>query len=508
VTTEPQLWKLLYNPPGASPYTGAATYQYPIALPPGVGGLTPDLTLVYSSRTADEMRQPAMSSGFGAGWSLPQAKIHNGNAGHMYLPHCPISGCETYNSYSFTLVLGGVTYYLDPVQAPAPRYHGRYRAIGGPELQIEYLTNTMLENVSKEYWRIRTADGATYLFGESPDSEQVIGEVSTFHNSAQPANDRFAPVNWMLQQVQDVHSNVIYYNYKSACGLKPDGSKREWTLDGSSVKQCTEVDIALSQISYNATKTTVTFDHNYMNGRLLKEDSYMLVGHYQPSKITVAHDGQTISTETFNYELGFHYRPEKAYSSQFWLLTGITHSGSSGATLPAHTFVYEQPVTDGCSQDVDGTTYCVDALTRVNNGYGAVTQIAYSKIEKWLVVAQISTWDGVVYKNNTTVAAQQITYDHSGYGYCKDTATARCHTGGEATATGTLVGFDGVRTLLKTGTGQVLSKTVTRFYNDDDDNPLGGSDPDLIDDYWRIGKVKSQEHHIPGSGTNHTAKQG
>ena len=30
VATEPQIWKLVYNPPGASAYTGAATYHYPI----------------------------------------------------------------------------------------------------------------------------------------------------------------------------------------------------------------------------------------------------------------------------------------------------------------------------------------------------------------------------------------------------------------------------------------------------------------------------------------------
>jgi hypothetical protein len=73
VGTDPELWKPAYNPPGASGYTGAATYQYPIALPPGISGLTPSLALNYSSRAADALEAPAMSQGFGAGWSLPAA---------------------------------------------------------------------------------------------------------------------------------------------------------------------------------------------------------------------------------------------------------------------------------------------------------------------------------------------------------------------------------------------------------------------------------------------------
>ena len=122
-TTEPQLWQLLYNPPGTSLYSGAATYQYPLELPPGIGGLTPDLTLTYSSRPAEGMEAPAMSHGFGAGWGLPQAQINNGNTGGMYL--CTIS-CKAFQNYNFTLVLNGITYYLQILSTSGERYHGTY----------------------------------------------------------------------------------------------------------------------------------------------------------------------------------------------------------------------------------------------------------------------------------------------------------------------------------------------------------------------------------------------
>ena len=328
-TTEPQPWKLAYNPPGASPYTGAATYSYPIELPPGIGGLTPDLTLSYSSRSADGMTYPAMGQGFGAGWAMPQPRIHNGNAGYMYVPLCGAAGCEDFQLTRFTLVLGGVSYYLTPVQTPDGR-HGTYKALGGPELKVEYLIEKEDDDfglVSQEYWRVRTADGVTYTFGATEASEQVVGRVATNRNSGQPANDHFAPVNWMLDSIQDLHGNVVSFGYATACGQNGDGTTREWYLDGGVVKECSEVDVALSSVVYNGGQTTVSFTYAGLNDRLRKEDSYMLVGHFRPTQIEVKQGGTTVGKDTFTYETNAHYRADKAYSSQFWLLTNVAHTG-------------------------------------------------------------------------------------------------------------------------------------------------------------------------------------
>jgi hypothetical protein len=46
-------WVLTFNDAHVSAFSGAFTYDYPIQLPEGRGGLTPDLRLNYNSRRVD-----------------------------------------------------------------------------------------------------------------------------------------------------------------------------------------------------------------------------------------------------------------------------------------------------------------------------------------------------------------------------------------------------------------------------------------------------------------------
>lgn len=380
VTTEPQLWMLLYNPPGASPYNGAATYQYPIDLPPGIGGLAPDLTLSYSSRAADGMRRPAMSQGFGAGWALPQAQINNGNAGNFYTDDGDGTGNnKNYDPAAFALTLNGVNYYLNPLNTIG-RY-GTFKAIGAPELYIEYVedndaTNDT-DNVSGEFWRVRTPDGTTHTFGRSQGAEQVVWPMETqpFRNGGQHRNPKFAPYNWKLDSVVDVHGNRIEYVYETACGTKFD----QPSVDrGEKIPvigfQCSEVDTAVKKILYNFNGTTaqtkVMFTNAPVNGGPKKQEKTMTAGIFRPSSIEVrqgaAPNDALVRRYEFTYSSGAHYFSPWVVATEFWMLTSVTHKGSNGSTtLPVQTFTYNRDVIPGCADGV-----CVKLLTEVANGYG------------------------------------------------------------------------------------------------------------------------------------------
>ena len=311
VTTEPELWRLLYNPPGSSAYSGAATYQYPLSLPPGMAGLTPDLTLSYSSRPAEGMRVPAMSQGFGAGWGLPQAQINSSNAGYFYIADG--TGNKDYDPNGFTLVLNGMNYYLNPLDT-TDRY-GTFKAIGSPDLYLEYVQDNNgsneTANVSGEFWRVKTPDGTTYTFGQTEDAEQVIWPMDTNRNDGQPRNKAFAPYNWKLNSVVDVHGNRIDYVYETVCGIKwAETGDREASIDGGG-KECTEVDTGVSEIRYNynggTAQTKVLFNNELRNYHQRRQEQSMTAGVFRPTQITVKQGETVVARYDFAYITGAHY---------------------------------------------------------------------------------------------------------------------------------------------------------------------------------------------------------
>lgn len=496
-TTDPELWKLTYNPPGASAYSGSATYSYSIELPPGIGGLTPDLTLSYSSRAAEGHTYPAMSQGFGAGWGLPQAQINNGSSGRMYTDDLGgTQGNTDFDKNAFTLVLNGMNYYLNP-PSTAGRY-GTYKAIGSPELFILYAADLTIPNVSGEYWLVRTTDGTTYTFGRTEDAEQVIWPVEEARNTAQPRNDRFSPYNWKLNSIVDVHGNRVEYVYESACGRYfSGGGDRGQKRGDNGVFECTEVDAALTEIRYNFSggqaQTRIVFSNTQVNSGPRRQEKIMTAGVFRPAQVEVQRwDTSTaayllVSRYQFTYSDGAHYHSAWDVATEFSMLTKIQHFGSDGTKeLPAQTFAYNRDVIDGCREGV-----CVRLLTEVANGYGAVTVLSYARWsnKRWQVVTQAETWDGVAFKKDTHARGQTlVVYDHTGATACFDTEDSGCDMGTQEPSE-TLVGFN--KATVKTqewdgSTWKTLAQTETDFINAN---------------YLLLGKVSEQRQVDPVTGS-------
>ncbi len=500
----PTYWQFTYTPPGVSAFTGAATYGYAMPLPPGSGGLTPQLAVSYSSRGVDGLRYPVKSHGFGAGWSMPQAEIVNGSAWDMYQPNPAC--CSTFDNSQFTLVLNGASYQLKPDAntLPIPGNTGRYRrfyALGGPELYVAYLAADAAPNVTGEYWVVRTADGTTYQFGYQEDAEQVVGPVSAFHNSTQWRNDAYAAASWKLDTVTDVNGRQIRYTYLEKCGeqLGTSGCRNVGPFE-------TEVDTAVNQIQYNFSsgvpQTTITFGYFGRNIDPMRRDKNMTVGHYRPDRLIIQQAGQTVGAYTFAYEEYNHTILDSGdqYSVNFWWLTSITPYGNdyvysptppnhSGTKLPIQTFTYSQE-TKGCHTNPGSSQpTCAKLLDKVDNGYGGVTRFVYQSYTsngqpitggEWFVVKEVYAWDGVRHDFAASeVAMTRLVYDRSSYAACYERVNTGCDAPSQENSNA-LVGFSGVTVDTQTYNGSTWA-TLSRSQEEFD-----------VSNYWLNGKTKAQ----------------
>lgn len=189
-------------------FSGAASYSYPIDVPPGRGGLTPQLSLSYSSGSVDwpaRAWDPELQAGWvGYGWSLDVAYIGRQDVGgKMVDPETCEKGASFTNGVDvYNLVLNGASHDLvrgleedtHPV-GDYPIYHTMdetfWRIWPEPGLSGEQ---------SPERWRVQTKDGTIYTF-----SEQLW---------QQRESDGYDEVyKWLLTEVRDPYDNVIQYTY-------------------------------------------------------------------------------------------------------------------------------------------------------------------------------------------------------------------------------------------------------------------------------------------------------
>jgi hypothetical protein len=71
----PTQWTPGWNPPAVSNFSGAATYNYPIEVPPGRNGLQPNLALSYNSRSIDGLIHSPTHGDVATGWSMEDISI-------------------------------------------------------------------------------------------------------------------------------------------------------------------------------------------------------------------------------------------------------------------------------------------------------------------------------------------------------------------------------------------------------------------------------------------------
>jgi RHS repeat-associated protein len=205
---------------------GDFTYSYPIALPPALGGQTPDVTLGYDSQSIDGETSGTntQTGAIGEGWDYSPGFIER-----SYQPCTQAgisnSGDECWGGYNATLSLNGHSSTL--VENGSSSSY-RLQGDDGTTVQLESGASNGLWN--GEYWVVTTNDGTKYYFG--------LGHLPTDGSSGTASNSAWGvPVynpasgdpcyssstgkasqcqmgwRWNLDYVVDPDSNLTVYDY-------------------------------------------------------------------------------------------------------------------------------------------------------------------------------------------------------------------------------------------------------------------------------------------------------
>jgi uncharacterized repeat protein (TIGR01451 family) len=212
---------LLFNQPYPSLFNGTAQYSIPIWTPPGRNGMQPNLTLSYSSGTADGVLGDIQAPWVGMGWNIDTVeiarKITNGGCS-------PCGGGSYGYKNEFILLFNGTGYELIKDNSDSKYYHTK------PESFLRIVRHNvelgnfepLTSNTSGEWWEVLGKDGTLWRLGWTPDSEQLAamrgypgaatGAWATL-GYAGGAHDVVA-ARWRVDQVLDSTANRMTFTYQ------------------------------------------------------------------------------------------------------------------------------------------------------------------------------------------------------------------------------------------------------------------------------------------------------
>ncbi|MCL2026984.1 MAG: FG-GAP-like repeat-containing protein [Bacteroidales bacterium] len=171
--------------------TGAATYQIPIDIPPGIGGVQPNLSVAYNSQSGNGL--------LGLGWNLAGISAIS-RCGKTIYHDGEIDAIRLNNMDN--LMLDGQRLIL--IAGVNLTFGAEYRT------EIETFNDIRCKTIgSRLYFEVITKDGWILEYGITPDS--YIEELA-------PGT---TPLHWLLAKATDPSGNYMTYTYIK----KPDNSE-------------------------------------------------------------------------------------------------------------------------------------------------------------------------------------------------------------------------------------------------------------------------------------------
>jgi RHS repeat-associated protein len=355
--------------------SGAATYNYPIELPPAPGGFQPSLSLNYNSGSVDDMKNKRdVGSWVGIGWSLHLGKISYNDSSKEYF-----------------LDLNGGSYQL--VSADGTNYHTN------PEQYYKIIRST-------NTWNVYDKDGNYYRFGGTTDSQQYNNtnkyyrwDLSYWYDT----NGNSATVSY----IQDIYSNSVRSAYPEY--LRYNNNAVEVCFISSyyqddtygKVRRDTPITYGTNPIPKNIENRQLDSIEIKVNGSLIRK--YGLT--------------YTVTDKVYSSNYG------GIYYAGYITLNNITQYGADGtSSLPVTSFTYENKQVYRITAETQYTGNPGNPaelfwpfLTVVDSGYGGSVTFAYTRIPNSTVYS-IWTRQALTTKtiNSGIGITETKTYDYTG----------------------------------------------------------------------------------------------
>src|SRR6185369_5220307 len=173
-----------------STYTGAATYSMPIEVPPGPGGLQPNINLSYNSQVIDQSTAQTQASWVGMGWSLGMNSIELDDHGTNEL-NTNNSSWSQDDTWSIN---------VNGISSTIVRVGSGYRAADENFMKFVY-------NPTDDTWTVWDKQGNVYYFEQ---------KVQTMYQQAGESDDcqyRLVTYQWFLKRMVNIFGKQLTYTY-------------------------------------------------------------------------------------------------------------------------------------------------------------------------------------------------------------------------------------------------------------------------------------------------------
>ncbi|MGB5057342.1 MAG: SpvB/TcaC N-terminal domain-containing protein, partial [Candidatus Promineifilaceae bacterium] len=409
----PQPWRYQWQVPAVSTFSGAATYQFPIEVPPGRAGLTPNIDISYSSSGLNGLAYTTgMDQGLlGLGWQINQIQITRRTVG---LGGIGLDDQRVYPKHGnhFDLVINGSSHHLAHYRTEGNTY--LFYAENAPGLRVRQIYAPGSSGINRDavYWTVQTPDGTTYRLGYDENSEtgQETQYVTVHMSGAQAEGNLtdYSGLRWMVDTITDVNGNQIQYDYEE--NWLPD----EWY--GHVVSYTSRITTSRTrpiQIRYNFTEPAPNADTR-VNATAASKIEFVYTD-TRVSQIKLYHLEATpyrivdlVLDAAYYQEHQTCFDAKPDYEAYTLTVTGIRIlNGDGSEALPETRFTYT-PLRHIPEGNWYPTCFQFAHLIGVDNGYGGQVSFVYApdgrhadtvkgnpEYAMSFIVQEVQYWDGV-----------------------------------------------------------------------------------------------------------------
>ncbi|WP_420627681.1 LamG-like jellyroll fold domain-containing protein [Candidatus Leptofilum sp.] len=397
----PERWNPTWTPPAISEFSGAATFSYPIEVPPGRNGMQPGVALSYSSRAIDGLIRDAEVGPIGTGWSLAETSIVRVGVELKFNGANPY----THHQEKFRLTLNGTGYEMLGSTTP-----GIWQVKDAPGIRITRHYDSSL-STDGLYWVVHMPDGTQYRLGYTDEAQEfqsvTNGAYIQIDGHEGDVNNKSA-IAWHVDTVTDPFGNQMTYTYNTRTinenieyfDSNNDDELTSFTLTTRSSR--------IYAIEYNyPDRVTGTIDHTVAQltstpgSRIeFRASSGDTGGTYNSNPITsiyVFHGNSSNPTSEYRIKsenravdspgcINQDLQPNEPRRSNTHVVTEIRRwvdingnpaDNDPGYALPPTTFTYTPYRHKGSSENV-GCFY-FSYLTGYENGYGGSVEFTYER---------------------------------------------------------------------------------------------------------------------------------